>query len=66
MQEEARKLLNDADFESRNEEHECFGCETKVTDIKRCSGCKLAKYCSQVSFFNFCKEELIFKLRKNY
>lgn len=46
LQEHAKKLLNDADFISRKEVNECFGCQQKCNDIKRCSGCKLAKYCS--------------------
>ena len=53
----AEKLLNDADFASRNEVQECFGCGTKCTDIKRCAGCKLAKYCSQVRS-NFFKKSI--------
>ena len=45
---EAEKLLNDADLISRNEMQECFGCGVQCRDILRCSGCKLAKYCSKV------------------
>ncbi len=49
VSEEAKKLLNDADLTSRDEKQECFSCRAKVKDIKKCSGCNLAKYCSRVS-----------------
>ena len=49
VQSEAEKLLNDADLTARKEELlTCFGCGLKCKDIKKCGGCKLAKYCSQV------------------
>jgi hypothetical protein len=51
VQLEANKLLNDFDLLARNDEQEvanvCFGCGLQCKDMKRCGGCKLAKYCSQ-------------------
>ncbi len=68
MQSEAEKLLNDADLTARKEELlTCFGCGLKCKDIKKCGGCKLAKYCSQVekrflNFNSYIKNQLILKI----
>ena len=49
IQETAARLLNDADLSSTHGVSECFGCGIKYVDVKKCSGCKLAKYCNEVN-----------------
>ncbi len=47
VQEEAQKLLDNADANNVNEIESCFECSKKMEGLKQCSKCKLAKYCSQ-------------------
>lgn len=47
LNDEAFKLLDDADLASKREEQECFGCAMKCESLSRCAKCKLAKYCSK-------------------
>ena len=50
---EADKLLRDATLVERPAEvAKCFGCGSKEGTLK-CTGCKLAKYCSQVALLTF-------------
>lgn len=44
---EARHILNDADFNAKEEKSACFGCGITCENISRCANCKLAKYCSR-------------------
>ena len=50
VQNEAQKLLNDADTAAANgvQESECFTCGTKKAKMSRCGNCGLARYCSKV------------------
>ena len=45
---EADRLLKDAEMTERKELCECFECGLKANDLKYCSKCKLARYCSAV------------------
>ena len=54
VQDEAQKLLNDADIETplpgaSKQTPACFGCgSSEGKTLSRCSACKMAKYCSKV------------------
>jgi len=47
VQEEAQKLLDNADAGKVSEIESCFECGKKMENLKQCSKCKLAKYCLQ-------------------
>jgi hypothetical protein len=47
IQGEAEKLLNSSDMINEKKELDCFGCGVKTKDLMRCSGCRLAQYCSK-------------------
>lgn len=49
VQQEAHKLLDNADACAVQELEECFSCAKKIENLSRCSKCKLAKYCSRVT-----------------
>ena len=52
VQDEAQRLLEAADLEanenSKEELHKCFGCGIRAEKLSRCAACKLASYCSKV------------------
>lgn len=53
VQDEAQRLVNNADLESnvnQKETSECFSCGIKADNLSRCANCKLAKYCSRVRY----------------
>jgi len=50
VQDEAQKMLKNADREANaneNEHSECFNCGVKAEKLSRCSVCKIANYCSK-------------------
>ena len=55
VKEEANSLFLDADLMARNEASCCFSCgySNSVHTLNRFVNCKLAKYCSKVSFNRF-------------
>lgn len=49
VQEETNRLLRSADLEVQLLTQECFECGVSNSNLKSCSSCKLAKYCSRVN-----------------
>ena len=45
---EANRLLRHVEMCERDEKRECFGCGNKFDNLKQCSRCKMAHYCSPV------------------
>ena len=57
VQDEAQKMLKNADREANaneNEHSECFNCGVKAEKLSRCSVCKIANYCSKVCYLKIC------------
>ena len=49
LQEEANRLLRNADLQAQSQLEECFECGVAMSNLKSCGSCKLAKYCSKVN-----------------
>jgi hypothetical protein len=60
VQEEAQKLLNNADMVGV--EKQCFNCGLKSERLSHCANCKLANYCSKVIFRKYIIEILFIKI----
>ena len=62
LQEEANRLLRNADLQAQSQLEECFECGVSMPNLKSCSRCKLAKYCSKVTIMIFQNIFLVIKM----